>query len=157
IVDGGTKDVSVAAKGEARVDYRLRAKPGANVVLLGKALTDEESDALELTLPVVPYGMKLSDARSGSVTDTNGSAETSVIVPTESAAWSRSVEITLTPSIARTIFGALGYLTSFPYGCVEQTMSSFLPNVIVSQASKQLGIKSGIDEAELARKIRAGL
>ena len=157
LLEGGTKDVSVAAKGEARVEYRLRARPGANVVLLGKALTDEESDALELTLPVVPYGIRLSDARSGSVTDENGAAETAVAVPAESAAWSRSLEITLTPSIAGTIFGALDYLTSFPYGCVEQTMSSFLPNVIVSRAARQLGIKSGIDEAELGRKIRAGL
>ena len=30
-----------------------------------KALTDEESDAMELTLPVNPYGVKLSEAKSG--------------------------------------------------------------------------------------------
>jgi hypothetical protein len=36
-------------------------------------------------------------------------------------------------------------------------MSSFLPNVIVARAGKELGIRTGIDEGELIRKIRAGL
>src|SRR5438309_6342582 len=48
----------------------------------------------------------------------------------------RSIEAS--SSIASTLFGALDYLTSFPYGCTEQTMSSFLPNVIVAQALKDV-------------------
>ena len=63
----------------------------------------------------------------------------------------------MTPSVAGTIFGALEYLTSFPYGCTEQTMSSFLPNVIVSQALKELQLKSKIDPAALEKKVKAGL
>jgi uncharacterized protein YfaS (alpha-2-macroglobulin family) len=63
----------------------------------------------------------------------------------------------VTPSVAGTIFGALEYLTSFPYGCTEQTMSSFLPNVIVSQALKELQIKSKIDPSALEKKVKAGL
>src|SRR5262249_33503558 len=46
---------------------------------------------------------------------------------------------------------------SFPYGCVEQTMSSFLPNITVEQAVRDLGLKNGPDPAALAEKIRAGL
>ena len=65
--------------------------------------------------------------------------------------------LSVTPSVAGTIFGALEYLTSFPYGCTEQTMSSFLPNVIVTQALKDLQLKSKIDPAALEKKVRAGL
>src|SRR5258708_21054351 len=36
-------------------------------------------------------------------------------------------------------------------------MSSFLPNVIVSQALKELNIKSKIDPGSLDKKVRAGL
>ena len=32
----------------------------------------------------------------------------------------------------RALFGALDYLTGYPYGCTEQTMSRFLPTVIVA-------------------------
>ena len=35
--------------------------------VLGKALTDEETDAMELTLPVVPFGVKLAMSESGSL------------------------------------------------------------------------------------------
>ena len=35
--------------------------------VLGKALTDVESDAMELTLPVVPFGVKLAIVKSGSI------------------------------------------------------------------------------------------
>lgn len=157
VLEGGTKDVNVPSMGEARVDYKLRAKPGANVVLSGKALTDQESDALEITLPVIPFGVKLSDARSGSITDASGAADASLTFPQQAAPWSRTLEISASPSIAGALYGALDYLTSFPYGCVEQTMSSFLPNVIVSKAAKDLGMKSNIDEAALQKKIRAGL
>src|ERR1700753_618075 len=68
-----------------------------------------------------------------------------------------SIAIQLAPSIAGSLFGALEYLTSFPYGCTEQTMSSFLPNVIVTQAVQQLGLKTNVDPAALQEKIGAGL
>ncbi len=55
------------------------------------------------------------------------------------------------------LFGALDYLTSFPYGCVEQTMSSFLPDITVQQAVRDLGLKVDLDQAALQEKIRAGL
>src|SRR5205085_5909964 len=45
----------------------------------------------------------------------------------------------------------------YPYGCVEQTMSSFLPNIIVTQAVRDLKLKATYDEASLQQKIRAGL
>jgi uncharacterized protein YfaS (alpha-2-macroglobulin family) len=70
---------------------------------------------------------------------------------------SRTIEITASPSVAGAIFDALEYLTSFPYGCTEQTMSSFLPNVIVSKAAGELGLKSRVNQPELDRKISAGL
>jgi ABC-type glycerol-3-phosphate transport system permease component len=45
--------VTVPVRGDLKVDYRLRVLPGASVRLLVKALTNQESDAMELTLPVV--------------------------------------------------------------------------------------------------------
>ena len=61
------------------------------------------------------------------------------------------------PSIAGSVFAALDYLTSYPYGCTEQTMSSFLPDVLVADALKKLGVKSNIDPATLNKQVQAGL
>ncbi|MCW5980598.1 MAG: alpha-2-macroglobulin [Bryobacteraceae bacterium] len=158
VLEGTTTDVAIASRAGAKVDYRVRALPGEEeVVLLGKALTDEESDALELRIPVIPYGVKLSQSHTGALTEPAQQAQAELSFPPETIAHSTKIEISVTPSVAGTILGALDFLTSFPYGCTEQTMSSFLPNVIVAQAAKDLNLKTGIDQAALARKVRAGL
>ena len=63
----------------------------------------------------------------------------------------------MTPSIAGTVFAALDFLTSYPYGCTEQTMSSFLPDVLVADAMKKLGVGSNIDPQTLNKQVQAGL
>jgi uncharacterized protein YfaS (alpha-2-macroglobulin family) len=157
ILEGGTRDIAVASRGEAKVDYRVRAQGVRKAVLLGKALTDEESDALELEMPVVPFGVKLAESRTGMIEKAGEAVELDVAYPAASAPQSRSIEIQLAPSLAGTILGALEYLTSYPYGCTEQTMSSFLPNVLVAQAARELRIETDLDARELARKVAAGL
>lgn len=156
IESGSTQDVTIASRADAKIDWRVRVPAGTQAVITGKALTDEESDAMEVTLPVWPQGVKLSDARSGSISNT-GNAEFALNFPGRVAPSSRSLEIHLAPSIAGTIFGALDYLTTYPWGCTEQTMSSFLPNIIVSRALKDLNLKSAEDPAVLQQKISEGL
>ena len=70
---------------------------------------------------------------------------------------SRTLTITVAPSVAGTVFSALGYLTSYPWGCTEQTMSSFLPDLIVSQAIDKLKLKSPIDRKQLNDMVQAGI
>jgi len=156
ILEGATRDVQIPSRGEAKVDWRVRAQQVRAASLTGQALTDEESDALQLDLPVNIPGVKLSAARGGSIPAGN-SAAFDLTYPANVQPGSRSLSLSLSPSIAGSLFGALDYLTSFPYGCVEQTMSSFLPNIVVQQAVRDLGLKVDIDEAALRQKIRAGL
>ncbi len=157
ILEGQTREVAIPSRGDAKLDWRVRAKPGREVTLLGKALTNEESDAVEMKLPIMPFGVKLAEARAGSISDRTGELETELTFPQASTPSSHALEISVTPSIAGAIFGALEYLTAYPYGCTEQTMSSFLPNVVVTKAIKELGLKTNVNEAELKKKVRAGL
>jgi uncharacterized protein YfaS (alpha-2-macroglobulin family) len=157
ILDGSTRDVKIAQGGDAKVDWRVRATQTGEATLTGKALTDEESDAMELTLPIHPYGVKLAQAKAGTMTGASGDQDVELTFPASIDPASRAIDLSVTPSVAGTIFGALEYLTSFPYGCTEQTMSSFLPNVIVTQALKDLQLKSKIDPAALEKKVNAGL
>ena len=57
----------IPSRGEAKVDWRVRAQQVRSATITGKALTNEESDALELELPVNIPGVKLSQARGGSL------------------------------------------------------------------------------------------
>jgi alpha-2-macroglobulin len=156
VLDGGTRDVPVPSRGTVKVDYRVRVQDVDSAKVLGKALTDVESDAMELTLPVVPFGVKLAVAKSGSAVANNGVTE-QITFPAGIEPNTRKLTIELTPSIAGTVFGALDFLTSYPYGCTEQTMSSFLPDVLVADAMKKLGVGSGIDPQKLNKQVQAGL
>jgi uncharacterized protein YfaS (alpha-2-macroglobulin family) len=157
VLDGGVKDIPVPSRGLAKVDYRVRVLDVDSAKVLGKALTDVESDAMELTLPVVPFGVRLLGGGAGSIGAGNGDLTTSIAFPPGIEANTRKLTISLTPSIAGTIFGALDYLTSYPYGCTEQTMSSFLPDVLVADALKKLDVKSNIDPAVLNKQVQAGI
>ena len=150
-----SQDVSIPSKGDVKVDFRVKVPAGTEAVVTGKALTNEESDAMELTLPVYAQGVKLSDSRSGSLA--GGQTDFTLNFPQLVAPGSRGIEVHFSPSIAGAVFGALDYLTSFPYGCTEQTMSSFLPNVIVVKAMKDLDLKTHQDPDVLQQKITAGL
>ena len=157
MVEGGARDVTVPSRGTATVDYRVRVSNSSEAVVLGKALTDEESDALELTIPVIPFGVRMSQSRGGAISQGAAGADAEIEFPADAEAGSRLIDLSASPSAAGAVFEALEYLTSFPYGCTEQTMSSFLPNVVVSKAVQTLGLKTNIKDEVLQKQIRAGL
>ena len=157
VIGGQTQKVNVPAKGESYVDWRVKARLTGTVVLTASALTNEESDALQMTLPILPFGVKQRAAGAGVVFSGPGQNQWSYNFPPGSDPGSRGLTITVSPSVAGTVFDALDYLTSYPWGCTEQTMSSFLPDLIVAQAIDKLHLKSPIDRKTLIDMVNAGL
>ncbi len=157
VLNGQQQTVNIPAKGENFAEWRVKAHTTGNAVLTAKALTNEESDALEMTLPINPYGVKQRTAGSGVIFSGTAQGEWKYNFPAASDAGTRGLTITIAPSVAGTVFDALDYLTGYPWGCTEQTMSSFLPDVIVAQAVDKLHLKSPIDRAVLNDEVKAGL
>ncbi len=158
VLDGAQQNINVPTRGLVKVDYRVKVLDVDSAKVLGKALTDVESDAMELTLPVVPFGVKLAVSNSGSISGAGaGDTVQSVVFPAAEEPGTRKLTVSVMPSIAGSVFAALDYLTSYPYGCTEQTMSSFLPDVLVADALQKLGVKSNIDPTTLHRQVQAGL
>jgi uncharacterized protein YfaS (alpha-2-macroglobulin family) len=157
IASSAESSVNVPHNGEAVVTWTVRAPKIGPAKFLGKALTDEESDALELTAPVRPWGMELNSAYSATLASDNSESKAQITLPPDINADASSLRIDLAPSVAGTIFSALDFLATYPYGCVEQTMSSFLPNILVTRAVKELGLTPPGASTELDKKIAAGL
>ena len=149
--------VTVPKNGEAVVTWNVRAPKIAQAKFLAKALTDEESDALELEMPVEPWGLQQSVALSGALRDDKEDIKRAVLLPQDINADASALRIDLAPSIAGTLLSALDFLATYPYGCVEQTMSSFLPNILVTKAIKDLGLTPPAASTDLEAKIAAGL
>jgi uncharacterized protein YfaS (alpha-2-macroglobulin family) len=89
--------------------------------------------------------------------DENADRTFALDLPDNADARARKLRIEVSPSVAGTLFGALDYLTTYPYGCTEQTMSSFLPNVVVSQALNGVKTSSIRSSNDLEKKVRRGL
>lgn len=157
ILAGSDADLTIAPRGEGRIDYRLKAGTAPKAVLTAKALTAAESDAVEITVPVEPYGLKITRADQKRMDGNNASHNFGFTFPADATQNSRQVSVRLTPSVAGAVFGALEYLITYPYGCTEQTMSSFLPNVIVTEALKELKLESAVNQADLKKKATAGI
>jgi uncharacterized protein YfaS (alpha-2-macroglobulin family) len=155
-VSGAPQSVNVPSKGEGTALWRVKASRIGTAKLLAKALTNEESDALELSFPVEPIGVPRTINTSGVITQ-DQPANTTIDFPASSDAAAHTLHLEVAPSIAGSLFSALGYLTSYPYGCTEQTMSSFLPNLVVADTLKKLNLSGLVSPADLQAKINAGL
>jgi len=157
-VNGSQQSVTVASKGEATLLWRLRASQVGTAKLTASAITDAESDALELSFPVEPSGVSKSLAQSGVLAQSATQATASIVYPANTDAAAHSLRVEVSPSIAGSLFSALDYLTTYPYGCTEQTMSSYLPDVIVAETLKRLlNVSGSVDVVNLPAKMQAGL
>jgi len=157
VLDSPSETVTIKQNGEHRVDWRVRADQVGKLTLLAKALTDTESDAVELTMEIVPHGLKQTMGNTTTLTQNDAEQTVSLDIPVNPNVQARSLRIEASSSIAGTLFGALDYLTSFPYGCTEQTMSSFLPNVIVAQALKDVPTAKLRASNDLDKKVQKGM
>src|SRR5690606_37897277 len=61
-------------------------------------------------------------------------------LPAERADGTTEVIVQVAPNLALTMLDALPYLIEFPYGCTEQTLSRFLPAVVVKHTLTELGL-----------------
>lgn len=156
LIGSADQTVTIDKQGEYRVDWQISAPQTGEVRLLAKALTNTESDAVELALDVVPRGLREAKVQRWETSDEVAEQQFSLDLPANADVNSRKLRVEVAPSIAGTLFGALDYLTTYPYGCTEQTMSSFLPNVIVSQTLKDVKSASLRTGNDLKKKVERG-
>jgi uncharacterized protein YfaS (alpha-2-macroglobulin family)/tetratricopeptide (TPR) repeat protein len=146
--------VTLPAGGEARVDQRVRATTPGTALLTARVLTDVESDAMQLPVPVLTHGVEKFVWRAGQIAAEGGET---FELPTERLREQDALTVEVTPSLAATLLAALPYLADYPYGCVEQTMNRFVPSVIVADTVKKLGLKPDERLADVPTKVERGL
>jgi uncharacterized protein YfaS (alpha-2-macroglobulin family) len=127
------------AKGDAA--FTVPLAPGTNeplpVFAAVHAADGDASDAIERRYQPLPAGYPVERAYSGTL------AETAVIEPelvgrlTEHGL---AISIRREPGVAGAVQSALDDLIDYPYGCVEQTMSRFMPALIAAEAMRSAGI-----------------
>ncbi|TWU25654.1 MG2 domain protein [Bythopirellula polymerisocia] len=138
--DDMVQTVSIPAEGEQRVDWRVKVVREGEATIRMSARTDEESDAMQMSFPVLVHGMLKTEAYTGVIRPQEESGEFTVTVPSERRAEETRLEIRYTPTLAGAMIDALPYLIDYPYGCTEQTLNRFLPAVITQQTLRRMNI-----------------
>ncbi len=139
-LDAPERAVTIAAGGEARVDWRVKVREEGETIVRMKALTDEESDAVEMKFPVYVHGMLKTDSYSTVIRAQDTSATLTVNVPEERRPEATRLVVRYSPTLAGAMVDALPYLADYPYGCTEQTLNRFLPTVIAEKVLLDMGL-----------------
>jgi uncharacterized protein YfaS (alpha-2-macroglobulin family) len=138
--DQRQKSVVIEPNGEKRVDWRVAVVKEGQAVIRMKALTDEESDAVQMQFPVYVHGMTKQVPRSGFIRPEAAAASVLFQVPAERRVEASRLELRFSPTLAGAMVDALPYLTAYPYGCTEQTLNRFLPTVITQRSLINMGL-----------------
>jgi uncharacterized protein YfaS (alpha-2-macroglobulin family) len=146
----------VAAGGDARFDWSIVADRPGETTLTASAVAGAERDAVAVSLPVLPYGLKRQTGASGTLAG-SGERTATLLVPATAHPAARTLRITLAPSMTGSLLGALDFLTSYPYGCTEQILSSFVPNLLVTRTLAELKIAPTERLNSLNRQVENGL
>jgi len=153
-LDGGTltslapltQEVQIASGAEQRVDWRVKVLNEGEAIVRMKALTDEDSDAMEMRFPCFIHGMLKTDSYTGVIRPDKNNATVTLNVPAERRINESMLEVRYSPTLAGALVDALPYLVDFPYGCTEQTLNRFVPTVITQRILQ--GMKLDLKEIQ---------
>ena len=132
--------ITIKAGGEARVDWRVAVIDEGEAVVRMSALSDEESDAMEMKFPTFIHGMLKTESFSGVIRPDKDSGKITINVPKERRANQTRLEVRYSPTLAGAMVDALPYLVDYPYGCTEQTLNRFLPTVVTQRILRNMGL-----------------
>jgi len=103
-----------------------------------KALSDLDSDAMQLVIPVLAHGAMKWDSRAGVVTNT---VTEKIMIPEGSVKGASELMVCVSPTHARWCWTPWSTWRAYPYGLRGADHVALPPHVVVSQALQKLGIE----------------
>lgn len=151
----GEKEQILTVKSDemAKVIFPITVDPVTELKFHFKAQGEGAVDEITEAIPVYEFGTLQSVATTGY---TEKEITEKIYVPSSKEARRGTVTTTISPTLASYLPKGLEYLVKFPYGCAEQTVSSFLPNVALKSLQNFDAFKIA-DDKKLETNILGGL
>jgi hypothetical protein len=116
LISGKPVDAIVPKNGEKRIDWHVRADLVGDATLTAKAMTNEVSDGMELTIPVLPMGVRETRSEVGEIIKESGTITVKVDKPASTIKNAAELVLTTSPTLANTMLAAIPFLVGYPYG-----------------------------------------
>lgn len=133
-------DVTIGAQGEHRVDWRVKVVREGTATIRMSALTDEESDAMEMKFPVRIHGAPRMESWASTLSPRDNASSVSFTIPEARRVADSRLEVRYSPTLAGAMIDALPYLVDYPHGCTEQTLNRWLPTVVTQKVLLEMGV-----------------
>ncbi|MGC9317314.1 MAG: alpha-2-macroglobulin family protein [Armatimonadota bacterium] len=154
-IAGRPQQSGAVAAGEARrFEWEVQAPAVGDQTVRVWAKAGDLEDAMQRAIPVLPFGRRRVELRSGVA---GGRMVEVLPIRKDVIEGTPALKVRLTPSLASAMLGSLDYLAQYPYGCIEQTTSSFLPDVIIARLLEELGIERRELRKRLPKMVERGL
>ncbi|MBI2864072.1 MAG: Ig-like domain-containing protein [Chloroflexi bacterium] len=144
-----TQRAKVPPAGSTKANWTAKAGGDREAKLTFEArpvLPAMPKDAVQISLPILTYTTPETAATSGEVRTTITEV---VALPAGVNRDLGELTVKLEPSLAAGMQEGLRFLEEYPFECVEQTISRFLPNIATLRALKV----TGSDDSELKQKL----
>ncbi|GAB4556093.1 MAG: hypothetical protein OHK0023_28040 [Anaerolineae bacterium] len=159
-----TQEVTIKRDDRVRVVWLATVNDVESVDLIFSAVSGEYGDASkpavgigdDRLLPVYKY-LAPDYVSTAGVLRQPGSRTEGIIVPSEALAPRGELTVNLSPSLAAVTLDGLKALRNYPYQCIEQTVSRFLPNVVTYRALQRLNLADEKLRAELDAAVKFAL
>lgn len=147
-----TRSVEVDHGKSATLEWTIEPRAPGEGVLTLSARAVGFADAVEGRVPIRTHGRLETKGMAGSTRD-----QFQTVFVRKPGAVEGEVSISVAPSLATSILSALDELVDYPYGCTEQTMSRFMPAVVVARTLRDLGLRRPELESKIPEVVRRSL
>ena len=162
--DEATQTLNLPAGQRARVEWTVTI-PDVPAVDLMFAVQDAGGRygdasipplAQDGVIPVYRYEVQETVGTAGSLMGEESITE-QILLPSGFDTREAYLDVSLEPSLAATTLDGLEYLENFPYQCVEQTVSRFLPNIMTYRALAAFDLQDDALRAGLEYNVNYGI
>jgi uncharacterized protein YfaS (alpha-2-macroglobulin family) len=142
-LDAATLTVKAGERTEVEYDVTVGDVITAQLTMGAKSIghSPQLGDAVALNLPVYRFNTPETVATAGELAE-DGTRTEGIVLPGHIDLTQGNLTVDVDPSLAAGMRNGLKYLEDFPYECIEQTVSRFLPNVVTYRAYQQLKLSN---------------
>lgn len=150
--------VSLPGFGSAAKNYTLSVPEGRDSLTLEfKAATPgSRGDAVKHTIPVEKRGLKYVISGAGDMQSNREIVLKPVKGDDDFDFVPEEILFTVNPSPVSGIIAAVDYLNDYPYGCIEQTINKFLPNLAMLKLLSGSGYARAVPE-KLKKQVESNI
>lgn len=137
-LSGELKQKQFIRAGETRAfEWEVEVPTSGEAKFVARTWIDSSiNDGVELKVPILPHAREFVDYAAGALgVDT----KTTFVLKQGYDPNMGGLTVALSPSLGSTVYQSLEYLADFPYGCVEQTLSRFVPSLVAASISRSKG------------------